>query len=93
MALVKTVLDKALADAFKAAMLEFITVARTSSEQDVSNAAISAASTKFSSLAATAIDSYIKSATVIIPAGQVVATVPATGAGSTSSPSLPATIT
>jgi hypothetical protein len=93
MALVKNVLDKALEEAFKAAMQEFINITRTSNATDVSNIAISAASTKFSAIASTAIDAYIKSATIIVPPGQVVVTVPATGTGSTSSPSLPAAIT
>lgn len=72
MPLVKTTLDSALQEAFKQAMLEFIRVTRTSEAKDVSTAAISAASEKFASLASTAIDSYIKSATITVPATQVV---------------------
>jgi hypothetical protein len=90
MALVKTVLDEALQEAFKQAMTEFINVTKNSNAKDVSDAAIAAASSKFATVASTAIDAYIKSATIIIPPGQAVLVPPS--AGSTTSPSLPAII-
>jgi hypothetical protein len=74
MPLVKNTLDLALQEAFKQAMLEFIRVTRTSDAKDVSTAAINAASDKFAGLASTAIDSYIKSATITIPPTPVAGT-------------------
>ena len=67
MALVKNTLDTALQEAFRQAMLEFIRVTKNTEGKDVSNTAISAASDRFASLASTAIDAYIKSATITVP--------------------------
>lgn len=92
MALVKQVLNVALTEAFKQAMIEFITITKTSNAADVSNIAIAAAAAKFAALASTAIDGYIRTATIVIPPGQAVTTVPLVGTGSTVSPSLPAAI-
>ena len=94
MALVKNTLDSALKEAFRQAMLEFINVTKTSDAKDVSTAAISAAASKFAGLASTAIDAYIKSATITVPPGQLVVTAgsPAAQAGSTTTTSSPAII-
>jgi hypothetical protein len=81
MPLVKNTLDAALQEAFKQAMLEFIRVTRTSEGKDVSNSAVAAASDRFASLASTAIDTYIKSATIIVPP-----TVVANGTATVTSP-------
>lgn len=91
MALVKSTLEKALETAFSQAMYEFINSVRDNQGEDVSATAITKAAAKFSGLAATAVDTYIKTATIIVPPGQVVAsgTVP----GVTTAPSPPAIIT
>lgn len=95
MPLVKPTLEKALEAAFSQAMYEFINSVRNNQGEDVSATAIANASSKFSKLAATAVDAYIKSATVIVPPGQVVSSVSAAGpvAGATTLPSPPAIIT
>jgi len=92
MALVPDTLNVALAKAFKEAMKEFIDITKKSNAKDVSEIAIAAASVKFALTASAAIDTYIRTATIIIPLGQGVQTVPLTGTGSTITPSLPAII-
>lgn len=95
MPLVKPTLEKALEAAFSQAMYEFINSIRDNQGEDVSAAAISKAAAKFSSLAATAVDTYIKTATIIVPPGQVVSSASAAGpvVGATTAPSPPAVIT
>ena len=93
MALVKNVLNVALTEAFREAMKEFIDITKKSNAKDVSEVAIAAAAATFALTASAAIDTYIRTATIIIPPGQVVQTVPVTGTGSTLSPSLPGIIT
>ena len=95
MPLVKPTLEKALETAFSQAMYEFINSIRDNQGEDVSAAAIAKAASKFSSLAATAVDTYIKTATIIVPPGQVVSSASAAGPviGATTVPSPPAIIT
>jgi hypothetical protein len=67
MPLIKKTLDIALEEAFRQAMLEFIRVTKNSGGKDVSDLAIAAASDKFAGLASTAIDTYVRTATIIVP--------------------------
>lgn len=96
MPLVQPVLNAALAAAFNAAMQEFIAISAQTGNAgvDKSQIAITAASATFARLAAPAIDTYIRSATITIPPGQVVATAgtPAAQTGATTAPSPPAII-
>jgi hypothetical protein len=95
MPLISTVLDSALEQAFDKAMLVFAeTIKNSPVGTDVGDQARQAAAKTFSSIAAPAIDSYIKSATIIVPPGQVVATAgsPAAQTGATTAPSPPAQI-
>lgn len=95
MPLVKPTLEKALEAAFSQAMYEFINSVKDNKGEDVSGVAIKKAASKFSKLAATAVDSYLKSATIIVPPGQAVSSAsvagPVVGATTVSSP--PAIIT
>lgn len=94
MPLVKTTLELQLKTAFEDAMNKFLSVARSGGLNDTSNQAILQAAQEFSGKASTAIDAYIKSATIIVPPGQVVATAgtPAAQTGATTAPSPPAQI-
>jgi hypothetical protein len=67
MPLIKKTLETSLEEAFKQAMLEFLRVSKTSQGSDVSDTAIRAASEKFASLSSTAIDTYIRAATIVVP--------------------------
>lgn len=96
MALVTTTLNTALASAFEEGMLVYQTTIAASPGINVADAARVAAAIAFSSIAAPAIDLYIKSATIIVPPGQLITgagggPVPITGA--TTVPSSPAIIT
>lgn len=95
MPLVKPTLEKALEAAFSQAMYEFINSVKDNQGEDVSKKAITKAASKFSKMAATAVDSYLKSATIIVPPGQVVSSASAAGpvAGATTTASPPAIIT
>ena len=91
MPLVKNTLKAELEKAFSEAMKEFIRVATEGGNVDSQAKAIAASSRKFGTEASTAIDSYIKSATVkaiTIPPGQAVATAgtPAAQTGVTTAP-------
>jgi hypothetical protein len=91
MPLVKNTLKTELEKAFSDAMKEFIRVATQGGNVDSQAKAIAASSDKFGTEASTAIDSYIKSATVkaiTIPPGQTVATAgsPAAQVGTTTAP-------
>jgi len=90
MALSKQVLKTQLYTAFEDAMKQFIAVAKSGGIVDSQSKAITAASNVFSTKASNAIDAYIKSATITVPPGQAVVTTG--GAGTTTTPSLPATI-
>ena len=91
MPLVPLTLNSALEEAFDKAMYVFAETIKNSPQgTDVGDNARKAAAKTFASLATPAIDAYIKSATITVPPGQVVAT-PA-GPGATSSPSFPAII-
>lgn len=108
MPLVKPVLDAAvkttLNTAFAAAMTDFVTVIKAGpkvgndSEALNLTAAIASASLVFSNIAgpgiSTAVDAYIRSQTITIPPGQIVATAgsPAAQTGATTAPSPPAII-
>jgi hypothetical protein len=94
MPLVKPTLQKELNDAFAEAMNKFIDVVKQGGTNDVSSNAINQAALVFANKASTAIDSYIKSATIIVQPGQVVTGASPAGpiTGATSSPSSPATI-
>lgn len=83
MPLVKSILKLALQDAFKQSL-------STIAGYPMLDAKFNEAAQVFSEKAADAIDEYIKSATIIIQPGQAVTTTG--GAGSTTSQSLPATI-
>lgn len=96
MPLIKNTLEPVLEQAFEKAMQVFSdTVKSSPAGTDVSEKARKAAAKAFAAIASTAIDSYIRTATIIIPPGQIVATVgsPAAQAGSTTTPSPPAIIT
>lgn len=90
MTLVKETLKTQLYAAFSDAMKEFINVAKSGGINDSQTKAIDSASNVFSTKASIAIDAYIKSATIIVLPGQVVATTG--GPGTTTTPSLPAVI-
>lgn len=94
MPLVKPTLQLQLQEAFNEAMKKFIEVSANGGKTPSQQAALLSASTTFGEKASTAIDAYIKTATVIIPPGQLVATVgsPAAQTGATTAPSLPAII-
>ncbi|MFM2010075.1 MAG: hypothetical protein RLZZ479_466 [Bacteroidota bacterium] len=75
MALIPDTLNLALKNAFEQAMLEFAnTIASSPQGTDVSFEARLAAAETFAAIAAPAIDSYIRSQTIIIPPGQSVTT-------------------
>jgi hypothetical protein len=95
MPLVRPTLEAALAVAFEKAMLVFKETIENAPGLDVGEQARKAAGITFSRLAGPAIDLYIKSATIVVPPGQAVATAgtPAAQAGATTSPSPPALIT
>jgi hypothetical protein len=97
MPLVPPILNTALTSAFSAAMYDFINISAqpgTNDGVDKSALAISTASATFSGIAGPAIDAYIRSQTIIVPPGQVVATAgsPAAQVGATTAPSPPAII-
>lgn len=95
MPLVKPTLESQLIAAFNAALKVFMDQMKSSgSSESAVNSARTNAANKFGKDAATAIDAYIKSATIIVPPGQVVATAgsPAAQTGATTAPSPPATI-
>jgi hypothetical protein len=94
MALIKPTLEKQLNSAFSKAMKKFIEVVKGGGAKDISDKAISEAAKTFAADASTAIDTYIKSATIIVPAGQIVAGGSAGGpvTGATTTPSGPAII-
>lgn len=96
MALVPDILNVALKEAFEKAMFVFAeTIANSPQGTDVSNQARKTAAETFAAIATPAIDSYIKSQTIIIPPGQSVATAGSAVAqsGTTVSPSPSAIIT
>jgi len=96
MPLVPTTLNTALEQAFDKAMFVFAETIKNSPQgTDVGDKARQAAAKTFASLATPAIDAYIKTATVIVPPGQVVVAASAAGpvTGSTTTPSAPAVIT
>jgi hypothetical protein len=95
MPLIKPTLQSQLNKAFTDAMKKFLDVAKEGGTDDVSQSAISQAAQVFSDTAASAIDSYIKSATIIVQPGQIVTGVSPAGpiTGATTTPSAPATIT
>lgn len=93
MPLIPTTLNVALEQAFDKAMLVFAeTIANSPQGTNVGDKARKAAAKTFANLATPAIDAYIKSATIIVPPGQVVLAPPPAGTGSTTSPSAPAII-
>jgi hypothetical protein len=96
MPLVPQTLNAALKEAFDKAMFVFAeTIADSPAGTDVADQARAAAATTFASLAAPAIDAYIRSQTIIVPPGQVLSAASAAGPvlGSTTAPSPPAIIT
>lgn len=93
MPLVQPTLNLALEQAFDKAMFVFAeTIANSPQGTDVADDARKAAAKVFADIATPAIDLYIKSATITIPPGQLVVAPPPAGAGSTTTPSLPAII-
>ena len=68
------------------------TIANSPQGTNVADNARKAAAKTFASIATPAIDAYIKSATIIVPPGQVVVAPPPAGTGSTTTPSGPAII-
>jgi hypothetical protein len=93
MPLIPTTLNVALEQAFDKAMFVFAeTIANSPQGTNVADNARKAAAKTFASIATPAIDTYIKSATIIVPPGQVVVAPPPAGTGSTTTPSLPAVI-
>ena len=91
MALIPNTLNLALEEAFNKAMLVFAeTIANSPPGTNVADQARNLAAKTFAGIATPAIDSYIRSQTIVIPPGQPVAT--SGGPGTTSAPSLPATI-
>jgi len=108
MPLIKPVLDTAVTNtlnaAFAAAMTDFVTVIKSSPKEGndtealALTAAIASASLVFSQIAgpgiSTAVDTYIRTQTIITPPGQTVATAgsPAAQTGATTAPSPPALI-
>lgn len=103
MPLVLETLKESLYDAFNKAMMKYVSEIESAIKDptkvkpdEVSKIAREAAAKTFSDIAAPTIDSYIKSATIIVPPGQAIAGSgggPAPVVGSTSSPSQPASIT
>ena len=103
MPLVPQTLNTALDDAFNKAMLMYTTVIESAikdpskvNPEEISKTAREKAAKTFADIATPAIDSYIKTATIIVPPGQVIAGSgggPAPVVGSTTSPSQPASIT
>lgn len=96
MPLIPQTLSSALEQAFDKAMFTFAeTIAGSPAGTDVADDARKAAAKVFAELATPAIDIYIKSATVIVPPGQAVASATPAGPalGSTTTPSTPAIIT
>jgi hypothetical protein len=95
MPLIKNTLEPVLEEAFSKAMEVFIESVKASpAGTDVSENARNAAAKVFAQIATDAIDSYIKSATIIVQPGQIVTAASAAGpvTGATTSPSSPATI-
>ena len=93
MPLIPTTLNVALEQAFDKAMFVFAeTIANSPQGTNVADNARKAAAKTFASIATPAIDTYIKSATIIVPPGQVVLAPPPAGTGSTTTPSAPAII-
>ena len=95
MALIPNTLETVLAEAFDKGMLVFAeTIKNSPPGTDVSDDARRLAAKTFAAIASTAIDAYIRSATIIVPPGQVVTAASPAGpvAGSTTSPSAPAII-
>jgi len=95
MPLVQPTLNLALEQAFDKAMFVFAeTIANSPQGTDVADDARKAAAAVFANIATPAIDLYIKSATITIPPGQIVATAgsPAAQTGATTAPSPPAII-
>jgi len=80
MPLIKPILQASLAEAFDKGMLVFAdTIKNAPSGADVSKNAREAAAATFALIASTAIDLYIKTGTVTVPPGQVVAGAAAAG--------------
>jgi hypothetical protein len=93
MPLIPTTLNVALEQAFDKAMFVFAeTIANSPQGTNVADNARKAAAKTFANIATPAIDAYIKSATIIVPPGQVVVAPPPAGTGSTTTPSAPAVI-
>ena len=95
MPLIKNTLEPVLEEAFEKAMLVFAeTIKNSPAGTDVSDDARKSAAKTFAAIASTAIDSYIKTATIIVPPGQVVTAASAAGpvTGATTTPSAPAII-
>ena len=94
MPLVKPTLQSELMEAFKAAMNDFIDNSKSTKNKESADTAISKASQTFGEKASAAIDKYIKSATIVVPPGQLVATAgsPAAQTGATTNISPPAKI-
>jgi len=95
MPLIKPTLENVLAEAFDKGMFAFAETIKNSPQgTDVSEEARKIAAKTFAAIASTAIDAYIKSATIIIPPGQVVSSASAAGPvlGSTTVASPPAII-
>lgn len=95
MPLIKNTLEPILEQAFEEAMQVFSdTINSSPAGTDVSEIARKVAAKTFAAIASTAIDSYIRTATIIIPPGQVVSSASAAGpvVGATTAPSSPAII-
>lgn len=93
MPLIQLTLNAALEEAFDKAMFVFAeTIANSPQGTNVADNARKAAAKTFANLATPAIDLYIKSATIVVPPGQVVVAPPPAGTGATTSPSPPAII-
>lgn len=94
MPLIRPTLQMALMEAFRAAMEDFIDNSKSTENKESANTAISRASQTFGNKAASAIDDFVKSATIIVPPGQLVATAgtPVAQTGATTAPSPPANI-
>ena len=89
MPLVPNTLNVALEQAFDKAMFVFAeTIANSPAGTDVADKAREAAAKTFAAIATPAIDTYIKSATVTVPPGQIVVAASAAGpvTGSTTTP-------
>jgi hypothetical protein len=92
MPLVKPVLQAQLDKAFADALKRMFQIAQDGGTSATQAQAITAAAAIFGNEASTAIDAYIKSATVIVPPGQVVVAGAPPGPGATTAPSPPAII-